>query len=86
MVKKIFFQIFIAFLLFTSCFCLLTICLYAQDTAQDLDETFLNINMLSMYRTCESIEITGNEDQFDLILNILFSKTFILYQSTYVNI
>jgi hypothetical protein len=84
MVRKIFFQIFIAFLLFASCFCFLTINLYAQDTVQDLDETFFNINMLSMYRTCESIEITGNEDQFDLILNILFSKRFNLYQSIYV--
>ncbi|MEJ5273701.1 MAG: hypothetical protein WH035_06180, partial [Spirochaetota bacterium] len=29
-----------------------------------------NISIFSMYRTCEMIEITGNEDQFDIILNI----------------
>lgn len=31
---------------------------------------YFNISIFSMYRTCEMIEITGNEDQFDIILNI----------------
>lgn len=35
--------------------------------AQQID---YSISIYSMYRTCEMIEITGNEDQFDIILNI----------------
>jgi len=47
--------------------------LYAQ-------EFNLSFSIFSMYRTCEMIEITGNEDQFDVILKL--SANFINYLSS----
>lgn len=41
--------------------------------AQEFD---FAISIISMYRTCEMIEITGNEDQFDTILNINFNYSY----------
>ncbi|MFN3411528.1 MAG: hypothetical protein ACK4YF_05160 [Exilispira sp.] len=37
---------------------------------------FINFSILSMFRTCEMIEITGNEDQFDIILNTFFNYSY----------
>jgi hypothetical protein len=39
-----------------------------------------SISIFSMYRTCEMIEITGNEDQFDIILKL--SASFMNYFSS----
>lgn len=36
----------------------------------------MNFSIFSMYRTCEMIEITGNEDQFDIILNTYFNYSY----------
>jgi len=57
------YKIFIlTFILFLNLF-FLSIVIFSQ-------QLNLSFSIYSMYRTCEMIEITGNEDQFDIIFNL----------------
>lgn len=58
--KKLILKLYIFFTILIFFFPILT---YSQ-------QLYYNFSIFSMYRTCEMIEITGNEDQFDIILNI----------------
>lgn len=63
------------FFFFALLFSIIFISFSQKISGQEYNFSF---SILSMYRTCEMIEITGNEDQFDIIFDLFFDYSYII--------